>query len=342
MMRPILFVAALAAFITPQLRAYDDAVHFYTVAAVMKNLVPEVSDPELRIVSFCSQLPDETVEYDAIYQYRRFADDSYQTYWRWARAENGSETVAQIIQSSRAAREMISVQQLLHALTGGIGSEMLQTAEVILRDLAGKITWGFDSPTALDEICAVGFAVHLMGDAVSHRELGSGGIDEPGVMYRTGSGHARHLTRPDKILSSVSRLPGWLRFQNNIPSRIGTRALDGNGIGDLHANVEAASKKWWGKNEAVREAILDEAGSWATNGNWNPSEHGNEACQDFVNAAFPGLTSGSCVPDCGAVWRIYSQTAASEVAIRHGSREPKLEFDQYESPMNDVAPLACQ
>src|SRR2546425_10608058 len=46
--------------------AYDKFGHVYTIIAVMNNLLPKMGTDESALVSFCAQLPDETIELDAV------------------------------------------------------------------------------------------------------------------------------------------------------------------------------------------------------------------------------------------------------------------------------------
>ena len=214
-------VVLLLTFFPAFVAAYDHTVHYYATLVALQHSVTEFSDEELKIVSFCSQLPDETKEYNAIGQYRKFAAEDFGAYWTWANADFGSDEMKQVVKESKSAREMISVQQLLHGLTGGTAADLLNTAELIATSLARDIAWNGSGPMDVNKLCAFGFAVHLLGDSLAHRQLGSGGLTEPGVMYETGSGHFRDGTEPDKVLKSATGLDGWSRFSKELPDSRG-------------------------------------------------------------------------------------------------------------------------
>ena len=167
-------------------QSYNNTVHFFLTGVVVKNIEPALTEDEIRLVSFCAQLPDETEEYDAMKQYWKLYRSG--DYWSWARHDNND--MSTVLAESEATRELVTVQQLLHGLTGGTAAEMLTTADKILETLMSKVKWAQSSADKATKLCAVGFAVHLLGDTLAHRRLDSGGLEAPGKMYATGRGHA--------------------------------------------------------------------------------------------------------------------------------------------------------
>lgn len=337
------FSAALAvSMATGIVVAYDNTVHYYTTEIVMRHIAPDITEVENRIVAFCAQLPDETTEYDALSQYRRLASLETWNYFKWARADLGSPEMAAVIDSSCAVREMVTVQQLLHGLTGGDAGELLSSAEQILIALADNVEWGSDTADENNQLCAIGFAVHLLGDARAHRKLGSSSANSAGTMYGTGSGHFSDKTRPDKILQSETGIDGWVDYKNHIPSSMpGSYSMPSDVITRMRGELEAAAKKWFGKNRSARNAVLEETASWATNEQFAPGPHPNEPCQDYLDSVFPNLVPDMEVPHCLMIWDLFSAVAISTFDSVHGSRTPILKETQYLAPVEDAKPQTC-
>jgi hypothetical protein len=196
--------------------AYNDTIHFFSTLVTLENTVAKFTVDEMKIVAFCAQLPDETIEFDAVEQYRGLLFDSPGSYWRWARADFGSPEMRELLADTPRVSEMVSVHHLLHGLTGGTAANLLKSAELIAARLSEKVTWTNSAPADSDKLCAFGFALHLLGDAVAHRKMGSGEITEPGIMYGTGLGHAGDGTQPDRVLKSGTGLEGWTKYSKEI------------------------------------------------------------------------------------------------------------------------------
>jgi hypothetical protein len=341
--RSIILCALLlapAALFAPSAWPYNDTVHFFTTATIMGYISPSVTDQQMRVVAFCAQLPDETLKLDAMKQYQNLRSTAgFATYLKWARADFGSDAMSEVIAASPPVREMITVQQLLHGLNGGSGIVTLTTADAILDELADRVEWGTDAPGKFADLCSVGLAVHLLGDAIAHRRLGSGDIEAVGEMYPTGWGHASDLKRPDRILTSATKLTGWQRYNEEIGESLEESVIELAKFKALTAKLEAASDKWFGKNEAVREAIVAEVGTWATGSSWLPSDHSNQACQVYLNEAFPSLVAEGCAPSCRVVWEIYSALAIQKFA--DNERYPALSQAEYVAPDLPGEPANC-
>lgn len=358
MMKKTLACLIFVGFVPLNALAYDATVHYYTTAVIMKNLVPKMSDAEMKIVSFCAQLPDETIEYDAAMQYRKFLGDDLGTYFTWSRSDYDSDAVAEVIQNSKVAREMITVQQLLHGLTGGDSNTLLETAKVVLEKLTDKISWRSDIPDAPAHLCSVGFAVHLLGDAIAHRVLGSGGLGEEGVMYQTGSGHFNHGTVPDYLLTSATGLDGWQHYSEQTPfpefdsdpPPLFINGPAGTGwIARLLKKLQAAGSKsffesvfeWSSPNDAAHDVILQATSEWAKNDNLIPEPHDNQSCQAYLNKVFPLIVPKSCVPACQFVWSIFAGEAIPTFEAEHSDRKPALKKAEYYSPAIEETPTSC-
>jgi outer membrane protein OmpA-like peptidoglycan-associated protein len=182
--------------------AYDRAGHYYSAAVIARKLIPRLDPADARLIAFCAQLPDESTELDAVQVY-------YDAFGRhpidlltW------SSTGAP---PSRAARRMITVQQLLHALTGGDADTVGRAAVRVVRDAVAEVK---DAPADPNLLCALGFALHLYGDAFAHRSLRAGTWwchSASGMcMYPTGRGHADDMHLPDYPLYEGRGISDWL------------------------------------------------------------------------------------------------------------------------------------
>lgn len=320
--------------------AYNNTVHYFLTVVVTENIDPVLTDNEKRLVSFCAQLPDETEEYDAMRQYQKLLRSG--SYWQWANIENDSEEMQDILSDSDDARELVTVQQLLHGLTGGNAREMLVTADSILEMLMIKVRWAKTHKEKATNLCAVGFAVHLLGDTLAHRRLNSGGLEAEGRMYSTGKGHAFDGKKPDNLIKSVTGLDGIKRYNNKIPLSLpDNRTLGKSGLRDLELALEAASNKWFWKEAAARRAILAETPDWAVNNLVEPDNHANESCQQYVNRVVPILAPDQCVPDCEEVFDRFAQIAQEKFASSHESRMPALSAMEYFYPDVKGVALVC-
>jgi hypothetical protein len=175
--------------------AYEESGHFYTVAATLSGLTPKPMPPSaLRIVEFCSYLPDEAEELNAVTVYYTMANPYHFPYggllWGVLRAGTWSYGSNQI-----SIRRMVMVQQQLHSLTGAPSSASTDFALELVHGLAGSIgplRSEEDVAANKDKLCAVGFGLHLLGDSYAHRQLSN-----PAIMYGTGLGHAADNSYPD-------------------------------------------------------------------------------------------------------------------------------------------------
>lgn len=335
----LLPVLVLLAFPTAIL-GYNNTVHYFLTVVVTENVDPPMTENEIRFVSFCAQLPDETEKLDAAKQYQNLLY-SFGDYWSWANTANDGEAMVDVLNASKVTREMVTVQQLLHGLTGGKGSEMLVTADNVVKSLLAEASKEL-GPKKSEKLCAVGFAIHLLADALAHRDLESGGLEAEGRMYPTGKGHALHGNRPDDILLSVTGIEGIERYDSKIPSSFPeNRSLKPVVSHSLHSKLRAANKKWFGSSATARRIIIDSAGAWAKQKRIRPDEHENESCQAYLNHVVPTLTSDFCVPSCNAVFRIFAKAAIPEFAKSHESRRPQLSGDQYVFPVIDGEAIPC-
>lgn len=164
---------------------FEQAGHFYTISMAASMLQPPLTESQALFVSFCTQLPDHAADLSATGAYALVRKDwkSPGALVRWLRKNEAD---------SEGIRRMVTVQQLVHGLTGGTASAV--------RDVAGRTVQTLrQQATRTDSFanwCAVGFALHLYGDSFAHRVMGDPG-DDPDKVYSTGQGHAWHLHYPD-------------------------------------------------------------------------------------------------------------------------------------------------
>ena len=182
-------------------RAFDEAGHFYTAYALAMTIRPDDVPKDQLLVSFCAQLPDMSADLDAVTVYSRAITSNPLAWLKWATRESTD---------SDAVRKMVTIQQLLHALTGGDSAaiEAVAKRNVVLLHEALKNSSAASRPAAL---CALGFGLHFLGDSVAHQRL-----DDSHQMYATGRGHAADLHYPDYVLCGAlapsPRLPNHCLF----------------------------------------------------------------------------------------------------------------------------------
>jgi hypothetical protein len=179
--------------------AFDEAGHFYTAYALAETMRPGEAQKEQLLVAFCAQLPDLAEDLDAVRVYWKVIKSSPLAWATWAKNEDtGSDDV----------RKMVTVQQLLHALTGGSAEAVRGVADANLKKLRSAINGLKGQPRAA-ALCAFGLGLHFYGDSYAHQHMDD--IDKTAAgrrMYPTGRGHAVHLHYPDYVL--CSRLSGGL------------------------------------------------------------------------------------------------------------------------------------
>src|SRR5579864_620416 len=147
-------LSAFAVLTSPVVSAYQQAGHLFTVNLVVHKVDPTLglSEQDLRVITFCSQLPDDSSDLDAIAVYKHMLSGGL-VYWVFGNKVSTDE-----------AKDMVTVQQLLHGLTGGDADTVQTSARKTLTDLAGEaVAPGIKDRAA--RLCALGFAFHLYGDS---------------------------------------------------------------------------------------------------------------------------------------------------------------------------------
>lgn len=179
-------------------RAYDQAGHFYTMLALAKTVVPDTRGTEQELVAFCAQLPDMAVDIDAaaVYSSAVFG----KSFFQWARWGTFSTV------GSPAINKMVTVQHLLHALTGGQAQATQEVARLVVKEVRASVEASrADTKERAASLCALGFAVHFLFDSFAHVKL-----DDEHTMYETGMGHAGDWHYPDYPL--CAELGAWPRL----------------------------------------------------------------------------------------------------------------------------------
>jgi len=243
--------------------AYQDEGHLFTTAGVVYLSAPTtefVGDPPrtltadvahnpdaLRIIVLCSQLPDQTLEYDAIQVVHHSLSLGSQSGGNWLRW----------------------VQQDLHALTGGSRALIRTAGEQIVTQahhtaLAGKGDFA--------DYCALGFAIHFLGDSYAHYPF-----DDEGHMYKSPVGHAGDRHQPDLPAYDADGSHGFTNWSAyvaalsralELPSCSGIGACP-NAISDLEMQFKAAldanilSRDLWGELSDWRANRTEESGQTA-------------------------------------------------------------------------------
>jgi len=189
--------AGLALTVPPKALGYQEAGHFYTVRVVTYLIGKDLmSDSDARLVSFCAQLPDQSEDLDAVVVYKNLMKKDSTGWLKWAVGDDVD---------SEWTKRMLTVQQLLHGLTGGEASALQAVAGNVLGKLYARLP-GKNDPSRPAGLCALGFGFHLYGDAFAHQMMGEAGND-PDEMYPTGRGHAADLHYPDLPLCSQYAKP---------------------------------------------------------------------------------------------------------------------------------------
>lgn len=126
---------------------------------------------------------------------------------------------------------MVAVHHYLHGLTGGNSQAVTDAATETLGDLLRRNE--SNNYADRNQICAAGFAIHLLGDSFSHRRL-----DSPDLMYPPGLGHFRNDQNPDFILYSEERSQNYVLYAQTLD-----RTLKSTSPATRWAQLEALLKQ---------------------------------------------------------------------------------------------------
>lgn len=232
--------------------AYQQGGHLMTANIVMHGVLDaqsggsQLNDREATLVALCTQLPDQSVDLDAIKVYARVAtngstnwlDISPSAWWKWGKDNDVS---------SDWTRRMVTVQQLLHGLTGGRSQAVRGIARRALESLSADAGKALPGPRQDAAFCAMGFAMHLYGDSFAHSMM-----TDPDTMYPTGQGHAKDKTYPDMPLyNGLQRFGMWEGYWSGVAQYIMTRGPGGVLPPDLVTRIDAEVKDQCGNQSAV-------------------------------------------------------------------------------------------
>jgi hypothetical protein len=285
-MRPafltVIFLAAAPA------RAYQRDEHYYSLRLALGENAPRLAGDE--IVAMCGQLADEAPELNPIATYRRVMRHPL-SYASWSLTDGGPDATV---------GAMVTVQQLLHGLTGG-SSEAAH--EIALDTARGSLGTARKAPAGsaarADALCALGFALHFYGDSYAHRR-----IHNPARMYPTGLGHMFDAGTPDIPFYTPARTALWLEYLRSLKvlfpelsAEAMAQFLDQCKQCIVHAKEENA----YGARDLHRlEALeLERLGVVAAP---LPRAGRKFGCQRLVDLQMKGA---AIAPDCERSWSLY-------------------------------------
>lgn len=335
----LLSVALCVGCLTPYPAiSYQKAGHFFSVYPIVSSSKTLVDPSERRLLAFCAQLPDQSKDLDAVAVYRRVLGHPID----WARW--GSSNTA----DTEWVRSMISVQQLIHVLTGGNAADVQNFAKDTVQQLFANVMHGAEADRRTN-ICALGIGMHMLGDSYAHQTMAGG----PLVMYSTGMGHAKDFSYPDYPLcdgyydglhlfqtcnrvvsnecaapakASPTRFCRWMKYPvDAVP------LLDGAGseplLSVLATDLQTAApdsndRNHWGEDDTEGTLLRDEKLPVEVTAFFEsqPSSH---YCQDVVNAAerdtqLQLAQQNPPAPQpalsCAKIWNTYASTAIAEMA----------------------------
>jgi len=174
--------------------AYNEDGHFYTAAGIERSR--QLKDPdftEARLVTFCAQMPDLTNQLDAVTLRVNEVPSLYGSLWG-AFSRCWGEGV----------RHMVTVHQYLHGFVDAAQMDppakqhpsqaVTKAAVALIANFHERMVKHPDSSNHLTDACALGFAIHLLGDSFAHRT-----ITNTDIMYDPGMGHFDDGHHPDYI-----------------------------------------------------------------------------------------------------------------------------------------------
>ena len=272
--------------------AYQRDEHYLTTRLVLG--AREGGD----IAALCSQLADEAPELNAIEVYQRLMEHPLD-YAAWTLTGNGPDgTVGRFV----------TVQQMLHGLTGGSPEAVRAVAAETARGLWKTARAEKDPARRTDVQCALGFALHLYGDSFAHQR-----IKNPALMYRTGIGHLFDGAKPDMPLCTPERMKLWRGYLASAPGLIPEGAIFS--FESMFFSASASQLKARRANDYAREELMRAEAEALRGGGVIASplarNLANHPCQKIADAAAKGLPRA---PTCEGAWTIYREAAARAFA----------------------------
>lgn len=319
------FLAALLLAAAPA-RAYHREEHYYSLRLALGSTEPRLPGDE--IVALCAQLADEAPELNPIAAYRHVMRHPL-AYASWSLSEHGPDATV---------GRMVTIQQLLHGLTGGSSA----AAHAIAADAArGALEAVRRAPPAAraDALCAFGFSLHFYGDSFAHRRM-----HNPKMMYPTGLGHMFDGPAPDIPFYSAARTTLWREYFHSLkillPDFAESKLEPFFRLGEECRLRAKEANAYSGEDLKRLEALeLGRLGVSAA-----PLERAapRRSCRAIVEgyAAKAGLAAA---PDCERSWALYRAEAERAFALydadpvhagapSRGVRRPFYEGPLFEEP----------
>ena len=285
------FAAALLLAAAPA-RAYQREEHYYSTRLALGSAEPRLPGDE--VAAMCAQLADEAPELNPIAVYRRVMRHPF-AYASWSLSERGPDATV---------GRMVTVQQLLHGLTGGGSAAARSIASETVKAALADARRAPPASRA-DALCALGLSLHFYGDAFAHRR-----IHNPKRMYPTGLGHMFDGSAPDLPFYSPARASLWREYSRSLKSLLPELAeskLDAFFRLCDDCLLRARQTNAYGGEELKRLESLELGRLGVATA---PIERAPSArsCRAIVarHAAKAGLTD---VPDCERSWALYRAVA---------------------------------
>lgn len=299
-----IFLILTLVYANNEISAYEENGHYFTIRTILGLGLKTgfFSKEESNIISFCSQLPDEVPELDAIKVYRKFAFEYPFNFAIWVITDKGSH--------DKLGR-MAEIQQLLHGLTGGDSNTLFSVAKSINLKLISEVQK--QNPRSLETLCALGFSFHLFGDSFAHRKLRN-----KNLMYPTGRGHASDLTIPDQVTYNLKSSKRWQDYINELSKILKTNQRVDD-LQDALIQIENLSNQTFPVdcifgdecNSILRSILLKRLTSEDFLPDYNPinnSIYDSKSCQNYVDSVFQ-KNEWKGKLDCEASWKIYKKTS---------------------------------
>jgi hypothetical protein len=300
---PLAVVLCLAA--SAPAGAYQRDEHYLSIRVALASLKPRLDGED--VVAMCGQLADEAPELNAIEIYERLMRHPFD-YAAWTLRSAGPEATV---------GRMVTVQQLLHGLTGGPSDAVRAVAKSAVADSFAAAQSAKGDPAArADALCALGFSLHLYGDSFAHRRL-----HNPRRMYRTGIGHLFDASTPDFPLCAPDRLELWKEYVSSLRTVI--PSVSAEGLEPLLAGTSEPQRGARSGNGFNREALVRlETAELARRGvkpEPLPRNDKHLTCQRFVDA-YAAARAWKSAPSCERSWAIFR--AAAERAYAAYDSDP--------------------
>ena len=201
-MRKILIILLLSLYSSISL-SYNISGHYYSILSVLDK-----EDKFSPLIAFCAQVPDLSIEYDAVHLVRNLKFWPAIWYFFTRNYDIGDE---------EAKKNLAEVHSYLHVLTGDKSSIASEAAKQTFKNLYNYYQKVKANPKTTQDItnyaCSLGFSLHMLGDSFAHKD-----ISNKSRMYSQIHGHAKDHTHPDDLLSNrrADQLSEWKMYTSII------------------------------------------------------------------------------------------------------------------------------